>query len=229
VVTLNELAKGPRLAGQVARWLVGLPNILSQAPSQVYLFTRSRPELDIPDIQSVFTPGSYKEGKHYVLDDYPGATAGAWQHRPLSRGHVRARSTDIDVDPLIQPNYLKDPLDREVLVAGMRQIRNVLHVPALRKYLEAETVPGPDVQTNDEWLEYCRQKGSTGYHLCGTAKMGPSSDPMAVVDDHLRVHGLQALSVVDSSIMPSIPSANTYASTMMIAEKAADLIKSDSG
>jgi choline dehydrogenase len=194
----------------------------------VYLFTRSRPELDMPDLNGVFTPGSYKECKHYILDDYPGVTAGAWQHRPLSRGLLRARSTDIDVDPLIQPNYLEDPLDREVLVAGMKQIRRVLHAPTLRTYLEAETVPGPDVQTGDEWLQYCRQRGSTGYHLCGTAKMGPPSDPMAVVDDHLRVHGLRGLSVVDSSIMPNIPSANTYASTLMIAEKAADLIKSDS-
>ncbi len=225
VVTLNELSRGPRLGIEVLRWALGRPSILATAPSQVFMFAKSDPALDLPDLQCVFTPGSYKEGRHYVLDSYPGVTAGAWQHRPLSRGHVRAVSTDPYDDPIVQPNYLDHPVDRQVMVAGMQFVRRLLNAPALKKYLEAETVPGSQVVTDDEMLDFCRRHGSTSYHLVGTARMGPASDKMAVVDDRLRVHGLERLRVVDASIMPNIPSANTYAATMMIAEKGADLIR----
>lgn len=225
VVTLNELSKGPRLLWEIAKWAMQRPNILSHAPSQVYMFTRSKPEIDLPDLQCVFTPGSYKEDEHYMLDDYPGVTAGAWQHRPLSKGFVRATSTEISQDPIIQPNYLDHVVDQETMVAGMQFIRTILHHPLLSKFLENETVPGGDVVTDDEMLQFCKEHGSTGYHLVGTAKMGPATDKMAVVDDQLRVHGIQGLRIADASIMPTIPSANTYASSMMIGEKAADLIR----
>lgn len=225
VVTLNELCRGPRLCMEVLRWAMRRPSILATTPSQVFMFAKSSPGLDLPDLQCVFTPGSYKEGRHYVLDSYPGVTAGAWQHRPLSRGYVRAASTDPFVDPVIQPNYLDHPVDRQVMVAGMQFVRRLLNAPALKKYLDVETVPGPQVVTDDEMLDFCRRHGSTSYHLVGTARMGPESDRMAVVDDRLRVRGMQGLRVVDASIMPNIPSANTYAATMMIAEKSADLIK----
>jgi choline dehydrogenase len=206
---------------------MGRPSILALTPSQVYMFARSAPELDLPDLQCVFTPGSYKEGKHYVLDTYPGVTGGAWQHRPLSRGFVRARSTDLDVDPMIQPNYLDHPVDRRVMVAGMNLVRRLLHCADLQLHLLEETVPGPRVRSDDEMLDFCRLNGSTGYHLVGTAKMGPDSDPMAVVDDRLRLRGVTALRVADASVMPTIPSANTYATTLMIAEKAADMVRQD--
>ncbi|MEI9426177.1 GMC family oxidoreductase [Mesorhizobium sp. Cs1299R1N3] len=227
VVTLNELSKGPRLLLEIAKWSLGRPNILSHAPSQAYMFTRSDLALDEPDLQCVFTPGSYKEGRHYMLDSYPGVTAGAWQHRPRSRGYVRARSRDIAVDPIIQPNYLDDPLDRAVLVAGMKFVRRVLHSPLLSPYLESETVPGAEIADDEAMLKFCMEHGSTGYHLVGTAKMGPTSDPLSVVDERLRVHGLRGLRIADASIMPTIPSANTYASSMAIGEKAADMIRSD--
>lgn len=227
VVTLNELARGPRLWLEIAKWVLGRPNILSHAPSQVYMFTRSDPALDEPDLQCVFTPGSYREGEHYMLDSYPGVTGGAWQHRPRSRGFVRARSSDITVDPVIQPNYLDDPLDRVVMVAGMQFIRRVLHSSPLSRFLECETVPGPETATDEAMLRFCIEQGSTGYHLVGTAKMGPRTDTLSVVDDRLRLHGLRGLRIADASIMPTIPSANTYASSMAIGEKAADMISSD--
>ncbi|MGE8462357.1 MAG: GMC family oxidoreductase [Pseudomonas capeferrum] len=173
----------------------------------------------------LFVPGSYREGKHYVLDKYPGVTGGWWQHRPESKGYVHATSTDVFVDPIIQPNYLEHPLDQEVMVGGMKIIRELLHSPMLSKYLVEETIPGVKVQTDEQMLDFCRRNGSTGYHLVGTAKMGPKSDKMAVVDNELRVHGMQNLRVVDASVMPMIVSAHTYAATMMIAEKASDLIK----
>ncbi|MEJ8570579.1 GMC family oxidoreductase [Microbaculum marinum] len=225
VVTLNELARGPRLAGQILRWAAKRPSILALTPSQIYLFRKSSPELDLPDLQCVFTPGSYKEGQHYVLDSYPGVTGGAWQHRPLSRGHVHARSLDVRVDPVIQPNYLAHPIDRQVMVAGMNFVRSLLHSPGLAAYLEAETIPGDKVHTDDEMLDFCRRNGSTGYHLVGTARMGSPDDAMAVVDDRLKVHGVGALRVADASVMPGIPSANTHTATMVVAEKASDMIR----
>ncbi|MDA9433677.1 GMC family oxidoreductase [Bradyrhizobium sp. CCBAU 51627] len=225
VVTLNELSRGLRLGGQIARWAMGLPNILATSPSQVHVFWKSFEGLDAPDLQCVFTPGSYKQGAVYVLDDYPGVSAGAWPHRPQSTGYVRARSTDVFEDPVVQPNYLSDPQDRRATIGGLRLVRRLLSMPELAQYLQNETLPGPDVTTDDELLDYSYRNGTTCYHLIGTARMGPATDPDAVVDNELRVHGLDGLRIVDASIMPTMPSANTYATTLMIAEKAADMIR----
>ncbi len=225
VITLNEMARGPRLLWQIMRWLARKPGVLTLTPSQAHLFCKSNPEARTPDLQCVFVPGSYREGRHYVLDDYPGVTGGWWQHRPQSRGYVHARSTDVFEDPAIQPNYLAHSLDQEVMVAGMKIIRDLLHSPTLAKYLVEETVPGTRVRTDEQLLDFCRHNGSTAYHLVGTARMGPPSDPMAVVDDTLRVHGLESLRVIDASVMPTITSGNTYAATLMIAEKGADLVR----
>ncbi|OPA90872.1 GMC family oxidoreductase [Pseudomonas fluorescens] len=225
VVTLNELARGPRLGMQIMRWAMKQPSILALVPSQVFLFCKSKDDIQLPDLQCVFTPGSYKEGRHYVLDNYPGVTGGWWQHRPMSRGYVRAVSKDVFVDPIIQPNYLEHSTDQDVMVGGMKIIRALLHSPLLSKYLVEETIPGTKVQTDEQMLDFCRLNGSTGYHLVGTARMGPASDKMSVVSHELRVHGMQNLRVIDASVMPMMPSANTYAATMMIAEKGADLIR----
>jgi choline dehydrogenase len=225
VQTLNELSRGLKLGGQIARWALRRPNILATTPSHVHVFWKSFEGLDEPDLQCVFTPGSYAEGKVYVLDDYPGVTAGAWQHRPESTGWVRARSTNVFEDPEINPNYLSDPMDIRVHLGGMRLLRRMLGTPELGRLLEGETLPGPKVQGDDELLDFAKRNGSTTYHLIGTARMGPETDPSAVVGDRLLVHGMQGLRVVDASIMPSMPSANTYATTLMIAEKAADFIR----
>lgn len=225
VPTLNELSRGWRLGAEVLRWGLRRPSILATSPSHVHVFWKSHDALDAPDLQCVFTPGSYAEGKVYVLDDYPGMTAGAWQHRPESSGWVRARSTDVFEDPEINPNYLADPMDRRVHLGGLRLLRRLLSTPQLAPYVECETLPGPEVRTDDELLDFARRNGSTTYHLIGTARMGPATDPTAVVDDRLRVHGMQGLRVVDASVMPNMPSANTYATTLMIAEKAADMIR----
>jgi choline dehydrogenase len=224
-VTLNELSRGWRLAAQLARWAAGRPSILATSPSHVHVFWKSFPGLDQPDLQCVFTPGSYAAGKVYVLDDYPGVTAGAWQHRPESHGWVRARSADVFEDPAINPNYLSDPMDIRIHLAGMRLVRRMLHTPELGRFVAAETLPGPEVQSDDELLDFAKRNGSTTYHLIGTARMGPETDPTAVVDDRLRVRGVRALRVADASIMPTMPSANTYATTLMIAERAADFIR----
>ncbi|MBT4777839.1 MAG: choline dehydrogenase, partial [Rhodobacteraceae bacterium] len=207
------------------KWLLGMPNILALVPSQVFLFCKSQPGIDFADLQCVFTPGSYKEGKHYVLDNYPGVTGGWWQHRPQSRGYVRAQSKDVYIDPIINPNYLDDTHDQDTMVRGMKIVRDLLNSPSMSKYLTNEVVPGVKVQTDEELLEFCKNFGSTCYHLVGTAKMGQKLDSKAVVDQNLRVHGIKNLRVIDASVMPMIPSGNTYAATMMIAEKGSDIIK----
>jgi choline dehydrogenase len=227
VVTLNELSRGTNLVGQIARWATGRPGILAVAPSHVHVFWKSHPSLDAPDLQCVFTPGSYRQGRNYVLDDYPGMTAGAWHHRPESTGHVRAVSRDVFTDPVIQPNYLAHETDRRITLAGMRLVRRMLGTKEMAPFVDREMLPGPEVQSDDDMLDFARHNGATTYHLIGTCRMGPESDPSSVVDDRLRVHGIAGLRVVDASIMPSMPSANTYASTLMIAEKAADMIRAD--
>lgn len=224
-ITINEMSRGMGLAGQIMRWAMGRPSILAVTPSLVHWFWKSDESMDQPDMQGVFSPASYKQGFVGLLDDYPGMTCGVWQHRPESIGYVRARSADPFQDPIIQPNYLADPMDRRVLIAGMRLARRLLHTPELVPYFDSDTLPGPEVNSDDEFLSYAKQFGSTAYHLIGTARMGPETDPTAVVDDQLRVHGMDGLRVVDASIMPSMPSANTYATTMMIAEKASDMIR----
>lgn len=227
VDSLNAHVRGLPLAGQVARWLLGRPSVLRLSPALVHVFGRSDPAFDTTDYSLVFTPGSYKQGFIGRLDDFPGMTCGAWQMRPESRGHVRIASPDPMVAPVLDPNYLKEDKDRTVLIAALREARAILSAPPLAPLVDHEMFPGRDVETDDEWLAFARQYGNSSYHLVGTAKMGPASDPLAVVDDRLRVHGMQGLHVVDASIMPIIPSANTYAATMMIAEKASDMILAD--
>jgi choline dehydrogenase len=223
--TMNEMSHGMGLVGQVARWMLGKPSILAVSPSLVHWFWKSDEAFEQPDLQGVFSPASYKQGFVGLLDDYPGMTAGVWQHRPESIGYVHARTTDPFVDPIIQPNYLKDANDRRVLLAGMRLARRLMHSKALAPFFDRDELPGPEAQSDDEWLDYARHYGSTAYHLIGTARMGPATDRSTVVDDRLCVHGIDGLRVVDASIMPSMPSANTYSATMMIAEKASDIIR----
>lgn len=227
VGTMNELSRAPRLWGQIARWMTKQPSILALSPSLVHWFWQSRPGLERPDLQGVFSPASYREGYVGMLDTYPGMTCGVWQHRPRSAGTVEARSTDPFEAPAIRPEYLSDPDDRRVLVDGVRLARQLLRTNALAKYVETEALPGVAVQRDDELLDFIRRFGVSSYHLNGTARMGPASDPQAVVDARLRVHGVDGLRVVDASVMPTIPSANTCAATMMIAEKAADLMRAD--
>ncbi len=223
--TMNEMSHGLGLMGQIARWVLGKPSILATSPSIVHWFWKTEDTMRQPDIQGVFSPASYKQGFVGLLDDYPGMTCGVWPHRPESRGTVQARSADVFADPLVQPNYLSDERDCATLLGGMRIARQLLNTPELAPIATKESLPGPQVQSDDEMLDFARRYGVSSYHVNGSAKMGPASDPMAVVDAELRVHGLASLRVVDASVMPAIVSANTCAATMMIAEKAADMIR----
>ena len=225
VRTINEFARWPRLPIEVVKWAMGKPSVLALCPTIAFVHGKSHPSLEDADLRILFTPGSYQDGKVYVLDDHPGLTCGAAQPRPVSAGYVRARSADPAEAPVIQPNYLAAEEDQRITLAGLRLARAILNRPELSAYFDHETLPGPDATTDDELLDFARRRGNTGYHLVGTCKMGPSTDARAVVDDELRVHGLQGLRVIDASIMPMLPSANTFASTIAIAEKGADLIR----
>jgi choline dehydrogenase len=223
--TMNEMARGLGLVGQIARWLMGKPSILALSPSLIHFFWKSREELNRPDLQGVFSPASYREGYVGMLDTYPGMTCGVWQHRPESRGYVQLRSSDPMEDPLIQPNYLSHERDQQTLIRGVRLARRLLQTPELAPYVASESMPGSDKTTDEELLQFIRHYGVSSYHLNGTARMGKAEDAMSVVDDECRVHGIQNLRIADSSVMPTIPSANICAATMMIAEKVADLIR----
>ena len=227
VPTINERARGLPLAWEIAKWTVGASSILGIGPSLMRMFVRTEPHLENPNLQMWFTPASYTEGIPGFLDHYPGMTCGGWKQRPESRGWVRAKSTDIRVPPEIQLNYLSTGSDRRDTVFLIKMARTILNSPSLAPYFVRETLPGPDIRSDDEVLDFARQFGGTSYHHAATAKMGPSYDATAVVDERLRVHGLSRLRVIDASIMPSITSSNTNAPTIMIAEKAADMILAD--
>lgn len=224
--TINELARAPRLWGEVCRWAAGRPSILAITPSVTHFHWRADGAVGRPDIQGVFSPASYRAGKVGMLDGYPGMSCGIWQHRPLSRGRVAIRSRDPLESPRVEPRYLTHDEDRQVMLAGLRLARRLLRTSALSTFFDAETLPGANVQSDGDLLHFIAEMGASSYHLNGTAKMGPVDDPTSVVDHRLRVHGLRRLRVADSSIFPAIPSANICAATMMVAEKAADLIRS---
>jgi choline dehydrogenase len=225
--TINDRVRGPRLWREVAHWLLGQPSVLALNPSLAYVFAKSDPLLDDSDLQFTFTPASYREGSVGVLDDFPGVTCGVWQQRPESRGHVRLRSPSPSEAPIVQPNYLQHELDRRVLTAGIRLARRFLNTDQMSRYFDREELPGAPAQSDDELLDFARQSGSTVFHLTGTCRMGPATDSLAVVDPQLRLMGIGGLRIADASVMPNIPSANTNAATLMIAEKAAAMMIAD--
>jgi choline dehydrogenase len=227
-VSVNELTRGVRLLGEVAKYLFQKKGLLTLSAAHIAAFCKSRPDLAGPDIQFHILPATMDAEKltteqKMVLETEPGLTIAPCQLRPESRGHVRIRSDDPARHPAIIPNYLADPLDREVVVAGLRWGRRIAAQQPLARYIDHETKPGPEVESDADLLAYARDYGTTIYHPVGTCAMGRG--PNAVVDPELRVHGIERLRVVDASIMPRLISGNTNAPTIMIAEKASDLIR----
>jgi choline dehydrogenase len=194
------------------------------SPSVAFAFCKSRESISTPDLQCHFSPGSYASGIAGRLDDFPGMTLGFYHLRPLSRGYVRARSRDPFIDPQIQPNYLADERDRQVVIDGVRMTRRLLHSPQLQAFHQHDEAPPASATSDDELLDFARNRGGTAWHLMGSCRMGPRERADSVVDHELKVIGIEGLRVVDASIMPAMPSGNTGAPTMMIAEKAADMI-----
>jgi len=222
-VTLNEQSRGLALAKEVFKYYTQRRGILTFTAGIVYGFVKTRAELEEPDVQFHFAHASYGNAQTRVLEREPGMTLTVYQCRPESKGSIHLGSSDPLAAPVIRPNYLADDLDRRVLVDGMKIGRRIINNQRLDKYRAFEMNPGDQVQTDDEWLDFARRNGQTTYHVTGTCKMG--QDPMAVVDDQLRVRGLAGLRVADASIMPTVVSGNTNAAVIMIAEKGADMIK----
>jgi choline dehydrogenase len=221
--TANELSRGLPLAGEVMRWLITGKGMLSYSPSLVAASVKVLEESATPDVQCTFAPGSFKGGQIGELEETPGLSAGAWQMRPLSRGYVEAKSNRPGDMPAINPRYLSEETDRRAIVGGLRLARRIFAAPSLKQFVREETLPGSKVQSDDELLDYARRNGGTCYHASCTCLMGQHA--MAVVDDALRVHGLEGLRVIDASVMPAVTSTNTNAPTIMIAEKGAALIR----
>lgn len=223
--TINQRVNGLPLMTEAFKYFTGQPSVLGLSPTLVYIFWKSDPALDNGDLQISFTPASYKEGVQSQLDDFPGVTVAPWVQRPESMGYIRAKSANPFEPPAIQPNYFSHETDRRLSIQGMKIARDLMQTPEFSPHVECEELPGPDVQTEDEMLSYYRQNATTTFHLMGTCRMGPETDKTAVVDDQLRVRGIEGLRVADASIMPTMPSANTNAATIMIGEKCADFIK----
>jgi choline dehydrogenase len=226
-VSVNELTKGPRFIGEAMKYLFQRKGLLTLSAAHIAAFCKSRPDLASPDIQFHILPATMDVEKlineqKMELEGAPGLTIAPCQVRPESRGTIRIVSADPTVYPAIQPNYLSNPLDQEVAVASLKWARKIAAQPALAAFVESEMMPGLDLQSDEALLEFARMSGSTIYHPVGTCQMGHG--PNAVVDPQLNVRGVEGLRVVDASVMPRLVSGNTNAPTIMIAEKAADMI-----
>jgi choline dehydrogenase len=224
-ITLNEQTRGIGFAREIARYFMSGRGILTYTAGIAYGFIKTRPELEVPDVQYHFAHASYGSAATRVLEREPGMTLTVYQCRPESKGSIHARSADPMAAPAIRPNFLAEELDRRTLLDGMKIGRRIVDNAAMDKYRSYEMNPGEAVQTDEEWLAFARGNGQTTYHVVGTCKMG--QDPMAVVDDRLRVHGIAGLRVADAAIMPTMVSGNTNAAVIMIAEKAADMVRED--
>jgi choline dehydrogenase len=225
-ISINQLSRGIRLAGQVARFFLLGNGALTFGVTSAQVFTRSREGLASPDLQLLFTPGSYDPAVFGALEQAAGMTVAICPVRPDSRGTIMAASPDPFAKAVITPNYLSAASDGRVLLEGMRITRRIFAQPAIARHSVVETLPGPDIQTDDALLDYCRRFGTTIFHPVGTCRMG-EDNPMAVVDSRLRVHGIGGLRVIDASVMPTLTTGNTNAPTIMIAEKGAAMIRED--
>ena len=224
-ITINQLARGWRLAREAVRFALLGDGALTFGVSSAQAYVRTRDGLAGPDIQLLFTPASYDRHRFGELEREPGMTVAVSLADPESRGEVMATSPDPLVYPALRPNYLATSRDLETLIEGVRIARRIFDAPAFAPYKVEELQPGAD-QTEPASIEaFIRQNCTTLYHIVGTCRMG--EDPQAVVDSRLRVHGLDGLRVADASVMPTVTAGNTNATTVMIGEKAAAMILED--
>jgi choline dehydrogenase len=229
--SLNRLSVGLPLAGQILRYALTRQGLLSNSAGVVTGYMRSRPEVDIPDIQIMSSAATVdyaamaRTGKT-VLDKEPGLTIGGCLVRPDSRGSIHVGSSDHLAPPIIVPNYLSARSDVIGTINMIRQIRRLFCQPSLAAIVEHELAPAAGISDADEQAleEVVRAAGFSAYHPVGTCRMG--SDPQSVVDPALRVRGVEGLRIADASIIPRIVSGNTNAACIMIGEKLSDLVLS---
>ncbi|MEP3246222.1 MAG: GMC family oxidoreductase N-terminal domain-containing protein [Sneathiella sp.] len=223
--TLNEQANS--LFGKAKmgmQYLMNQSGPLSMAPSQLGIFAKSDPRLETPDLEYHIQPLSTdKLGE--PLHPYPAVTASVCNLRPDSRGHIHLKSKNPDDHPAIKPNYLSAETDRLLASNSIRLTRQLMKTKAVAKFEPEEMLPGPSIESDEDLAREAGNIATTIFHPVGTCKMG--SDPMAVVDDRLRLQGMPGLRIVDASIMPTITSGNTNSPVIMIAEKASAMILED--
>ena len=228
IVTLNERYHAPfGMTRMLAEFALFRRGPLTMAPSQLGLFTRSDPDQARANLQYHVQPLSLDRFGE-PLHRFPAFTASVTNVRPSSRGFVKLRSPNPAEAPAIKPNYLSTDEDRRIAASSIRLTRHIVAQPALKDFHPGEYLPGPQIGDDEQTLiKAAGDIGTTIFHPIGTAKMGLPSDPMMVVDDRLRVAGIERLRIVDASVMPTITSGNTNAPTMMIAERGASLILED--
>ncbi|MBU2533474.1 MAG: GMC family oxidoreductase N-terminal domain-containing protein, partial [Alphaproteobacteria bacterium] len=219
-ITYNDRGRGLGLVHQVLRYTIQRQGMLGMVAAPIRAFVRSREGLEAPDVLLGFVPMLYEPGPK--LSSQSGMTCYAHPMRPESRGHIHIVSADPRQGPAINFNFLSAPIDAEITVRAIRIARSVMTASAMADMKVSEIAPGQDATTDEEILAWVRAAAETTYHPVGTCKMG--SDDMAVVDDQLQVRGIDGLSVADASIMPTLTSGNTNAPSIMIGEKAADLV-----
>jgi choline dehydrogenase len=223
-VTLFPVSRGARKYLTGLQWFINQKGPAATNHFEAGAFIRSQPGVEHPDLQLTFMPLAVIPGSVDTVPEH------AFQvhldlMRPHSLGYVKARSANAKEPPAIRFNYMKDPRDRADMRAGVRLTREILAQKSMQPFAGDELFPGINVKSDDELDAWARKAIETCYHPVGTCKMGRASDGLAVVDDQLKVHGLDGLRVVDASIMPVIVSGNTNAPTIMIAEKASDMIR----
>jgi choline dehydrogenase len=220
--TLNEISRSWLWQARTGlEYVLGRRGALMMGAAPIGLFAKTREGLASPDVQYQFLAGSFdKPGQ--PMHPFPGCSLVAIPCRPESRGWVRITSPDPSVPPAMQPNYLATRGDQETMVAALKISRRIFRTPTMQRYVVEEFWPGPDIGTDAQLLEHAKRTGSTTFHQTSTCMMG--AHDRTVVSPELRVRGVEGLRVVDASVMPTVISGNTNAATIMIAEKASDLI-----
>jgi len=226
-ITLNDdMMSWRRQLGIGLQYVLARRGPLTVSAGYAAAFVRTRPEATRPDGQIYFINFSTAK-RGGVLHPFSGFTLSLSQLQAESRGWVRIRSADPAAPPAIHYNYLSAESERRTMVEGLKLVRRLAGTPPLAGYVAAEFQPGPSVQSDEDWLGYCRESGDTVFHPTSTCRMG--EDARSVVDTRLRVRGLEGLRVIDASILPAVVSGNTNAAVFAIAEKGADLVRADAG
>ncbi len=223
-LTYNVHGRGLRLIGQALRYAFSGTGLIGLSSGPIRAFVRTRDGLDAPNAMMMWLPFLIEEQMTTLARD-SGVSAAAHALRPESTGSVHISSADGAAAPAIRFNFLSAALDQEVTLEVTKMLRTIMKTSSLEGIIDGELSPGPDVVSDDEIMDWARAAGATCYHPVGTCKMG--SDPMGVVDDRLRVHGISGLRVADASIMPTLTSGNTNAPSIMIGEKAARMLIED--
>ncbi len=226
--SMNPELRGWRAIRHGLRYLLGKQGPLTMGASQACAFVRSGPDVDRADLQITYRPMSWRfepDGS-FAIGATPEVTVSVCNLRPSSRGHVSLSSPDPFAQPRIQANYFTAERDQEIGIRSIRRVREIFATEPLRQRIQGELMPGPDIDSDDQLLQYVRDTAQSMHHWAGTCAMGRG--PQAVVDDALRVHGVEGLRVADAAVMPFITSANTNAPSFVIGQRLSELMQGES-